>query len=466
MSREGYAARSQKITVTCRTCGLSESFYSSISVKHFKLNHAGHDVIEELPGGQVVRQAPDAPKPGNGKAPPPVEEPVQAAQEAEVKLPRVIVELAAFPALSRPVFRIRGIKDDGSEAFVQILVFEEGTRVRDIIARGRHLDKGYTEQTFTWSPESVEYDDEVRHLLGIRAKASGMEIPSEEGSIMSDSSVRASAQELFGTAAVREASKAKDSVFPSHMGAPPLENESEQQTRPREPADRVSDWQPEPDLEPPPPRPTPVRVFPPPPQVPAPPARVTPTAPPTVVEEPEPEQATTPPAIEEAPAPVPEPVPKPEPKLEPKLEPRPEPKPEPKRQQVQAKPKSAPKPAPKEAPPVDKETEGLLVSKSWYIQGGKANKEEALRLSKVLSAFRWRVEPIYTLGVMLDDIVSIESTRNEISGTLIRSVEAAGYNLSAVTSDQGKVVAWFKRASQEAQTSQESGEQGSGGSPV
>jgi len=87
----------------------------------------------------------------------------------------------------------------------------------------------------------------------------------------------------------------------------------------------------------------------------------------------------------------------------------------------------------------------LLVSKSWYIQGGTTNKNEAIRISRVLKEFRWKVEPMYTIGVMLDDILSIESTKNQMNRKVIKGVEDAGYRLTAVTADQGKVVAWFKK---------------------
>ena len=87
----------------------------------------------------------------------------------------------------------------------------------------------------------------------------------------------------------------------------------------------------------------------------------------------------------------------------------------------------------------------LLVSKSWYIQGGTGNRKEALRISKMLKAFRWKVEPVYTIGVILDDMLSIETSRSQISGTLIKRIESAGYKLTAVATDQGKPVAWFKK---------------------
>jgi len=90
--------------------------------------------------------------------------------------------------------------------------------------------------------------------------------------------------------------------------------------------------------------------------------------------------------------------------------------------------------------------EVLLVSKSWYIQEGDQNKKEAIRISKVLRDFRWKVEPVYTIGVILDDMLSVVTNKEQISRKLIMRIEDAGYRLTAVTVDQGSPVAWFKRA--------------------
>jgi hypothetical protein len=99
---------------------------------------------------------------------------------------------------------------------------------------------------------------------------------------------------------------------------------------------------------------------------------------------------------------------------------------------------------------VEEQTEeSLLVSKSFYVQSGDKNKKEAIRISKVLKEFRWKVEPVYTIGVIVDDIISIETSKSEITRDLIARVEAAGFVLTAVVVDQGKPVAWFKRASEE-----------------
>jgi hypothetical protein len=92
-----------------------------------------------------------------------------------------------------------------------------------------------------------------------------------------------------------------------------------------------------------------------------------------------------------------------------------------------------------------KNHETLLLAKSSYIQEGEESMNEALRISKVLKAFRWNVEPVYTIGVIVDDNLSVETNKGEISGNLVKQVENAGYKLSAMTAANGKPTAWFKR---------------------
>ena len=75
----------------------------------------------------------------------------------------------------------------------------------------------------------------------------------------------------------------------------------------------------------------------------------------------------------------------------------------------------------------------LLVSKSWYALEGKKNEKEAAGISKVLRVFRWKIEPAYAIRLIVDDILSIGSSKNEISGALTKRIESAGCRLSAVT---------------------------------
>ena len=87
----------------------------------------------------------------------------------------------------------------------------------------------------------------------------------------------------------------------------------------------------------------------------------------------------------------------------------------------------------------------LLVSRSWYIEGGPKNKREAVRISRLLRPFRWKVEPAYTIGVIVDDILSVETANGEIGGDMTKQIEGAGYKLSRVSVEKGKPVAWFRK---------------------
>ncbi len=93
----------------------------------------------------------------------------------------------------------------------------------------------------------------------------------------------------------------------------------------------------------------------------------------------------------------------------------------------------------------DKTEESLLLAKSSYIQEGEENRREAIRLSRVLRAFRWNIEPAYMLGVVFDGNVSVETNIGVISGSLIQKVESLGYNLVAVNVNLERPTAWFKK---------------------
>jgi hypothetical protein len=364
----------QKIQVSCKTCGVSDSFYSNLSVEQFKSRHRGHDVVgggreEPAPTASVVKPAPQK------------EEPMDT--EAHTKLAKVKVDMVVFPVLPDPVFRVRGFKDDFDEAFITTVRFEHAAKVKEIIAGGEYVDHDLGNIRYVWEPDAVEFEGDVREKLGLPAEA-----PSPT------SAAAPQPEEL-----ARPDENADDTVAKTNemlFGKPDIVDVPE-------PFEDLS-------LSPP-----------------------TVSTPPAATLE-----APAPPAVErtverqavEAPAPPPSAAVKTE---------------------VRAVP-SAPQAAQTRA--AEEADEGqLLVSKSWYIQSGAGNKSEAVRISKVLKAFRWKVEPIYTIGVMLDDMLSIETARNQISRTLIMRIEGAGYRLTAVTTEQGKPVAWFKK-SPEAPTGQ------------
>jgi hypothetical protein len=149
-----------------------------------------------------------------------------------------------------------------------------------------------------------------------------------------------------------------------------------------------------------------------------------------------------PPALEKVPEPATQPMPEPRPER--KRKPKPAARAPAEEKQV-AKPAlpSQQEVSPAEKPKKNHET--LLLAKSSYIQEGEESMSEALRISKILKAFRWNVEPVYTIGVIVDDNLSIETNKGEISGALVKQIEKAGYKLSAVTASSTKPTAWFKR---------------------
>ena len=388
----------QKIQVTCNTCGVSDSFYSNLSVEQFKSKHRGHDVVD------VTEKALTTPQTAYGKPAPKEEEPrmeeaVYAVKpppkeeepfmgDAVTRLSKVRVDLVVFPVLPEPVFRVRGFKDGEEEAFITTVRSEHAVKVREIIAGGEYVDHDLSGVRYSWEPDAVEYGPDARERLGlppVPANARRTARPRQELRERireTDSSTVANTNEiLFGESHKEDPGLPRAEVASAPEAAPSVP-----------PAPRVR--------------------F----ETPAPPPSVPEQAKERVLE----------PSVE-GPASSRQPAVKTKEK-----------------KAVKTKPEQAPKQAAEEKP------DGyLLVSKSWYIQGGKGNQTEALRISQVLKEFRWKVEPVYTIGVMLDDMLSIETSRNQISRTLITRIENAGYRLTAVTTEQGKPVAWFKKTAAE-----------------
>lgn len=357
----------QKIQVTCRTCGVTESYYSNLSVDHFKLTHRGHDVTVV---GDHPRQAAQPQRGAQARPPPPEPEPEPVAEfqvepvaatrdeprldeEGATRLAKVVVDSVMFPALSNPVLRIRGFTPDLELAFVVTSSPGNPSKIRDVLARGEHVDHGPPEVRYVWDPAVIEFEEGTREKLGLppeRRKTEPVVPPEPEDTVAKTNAM------LFGPPRVDEAVPA--------IEEPPMPAHADEEASP-------------------------------------PPA-------------PEPAEATAPPPLEKTPSA--------------------------KRSKKKAQPVAEEPPRVPEA-----KDEYLLVSKSWYVQGGNQNRQEAVRVSKVLKEFRWKVEPVYTIGVMLDDLLSIETSKNEITRPLIERIEGAGYRLTAVVVEQGKPVAWFKR---------------------
>jgi hypothetical protein len=354
---------SNKISITCKTCGVKESFYSELSVGYFRLKHAGHDLVEESPrpkprDGLEARSAPNKEpvegsqevRPGGGS-----EESREARKQGAtggkttVQIEQVLVEARASPADGSPVIQVRGMEAEGKDSFVLLFKLEEAARMREFLGGGRYQDPAVDDLVYAWDPVEVHFD----------WNRNEKPVPP----------------------AAKEA-EPRDEVF-----APP--------------ADSVA-------------------------------ASIESLA------------AEQPPAPERAPTPAPPPVPRRAQK--------------PRRRRAKAPPRVETPPKERaegqRVPPPNgtqekKDEETLLLAKSSFVQEGEEYKREAIRISKILKAFRWNVEPVYTIGVMLDDNMSIETNKTEISGALLKQIERAGYKLSAVTATSGKPTAWFKRTSPE-----------------
>jgi len=374
--------RIQKIPVECRTCGLSESFYSMLSVDHFKQRHTGHDVVSGNPrvnkfeakrSEDVVVSENDemAPPPTVAEVRPAPKEREPSVSATGIKVAKVLVDVLNFPSLGGPMVRVRGFDAALEEAFTATLLLEQGAKVKEMFESGKYLDSDATGLLYVWEPDVIEYVDDAKAKLEKLGEAQTEAASAEPAPDSPESEV---VDETVVSSAAEVVIDAVGEVEPGQVVGEPL---------------------PEPPFS----APTLQEEF----EVPAPPS------PPQPAQEPPlPSQIVPPKAAEKT--------------------------------EVDTTSEGATSPL-QEA----KEDGYLLVSKSWYIQGGTGNRNEALRISKVLKAFRWKIEPVYTIGVILDDMLSIETSRGEISRTLISQIESMGYRLTAVVMEQGKPVAWFKR---------------------
>ena len=145
--RQRYNYRLQKITVACKTCDVSESFYSSMSVKRFRLEHVGHEVNEGNAGTPM-----DGPRTemSDGR---------QAGEK--VKLLKVLVELVMLPTYPAPVFTITGVKDDLKSAFVQVVSPSQRDQVKETLEKGKYLDSGSGDTVYVWEPKSISFSEDA-----------------------------------------------------------------------------------------------------------------------------------------------------------------------------------------------------------------------------------------------------------------------------------------------------------------
>jgi len=365
----------QKIKVSCKTCGVTESFYSNLSVEKFKARHTGHDVTDVS-----ERAAPASAREEKGSP----EERKPLERETGMSVAKVIVDMLDFPSLESSILRVRGFDATLEEVFTATLSSSESAKVREMLATGEYFDRDASGLLYIWEPDVVEYVGDVKDKMALMAEAQTEPTgqpgpgPSESQEAIDQATVASASEVLIDTLSGEETGQTSDGNVSDSLYQAPDASENPEEAAPTSPAQPAQELPPEPEL-------TEVRV-------PSPPA--------------------------------------------------------PADRKVKRAVKGASKVAIASAGEA-KEDDYLLVSKSWYIQGGKGNRKEAVRVSRVLKAFRWKVEPIYTIGVILDDMLSIETSRSQISGTLIKRIESAGYRLTAVAIDQGKPIAWFKREGSE-----------------
>ena len=375
----------QKLSIACKTCNVSESYYSTMSVKRFKLEHIDHEVVEGSPAAWQRTEPPNGTHDGEN-----------------VRLLKVLVELVMLPTYKSPVFTITGVKDDLKNAFVQVVSPSQRDQVRETLEKGKYLDTGSGDTVYVWEPKSISFSEDAN--LAMRFGPSSSVAPDpvdhdperEESSRNEAPSPPADIQEVQVAASGGEQSV----VAIGEVTAPQAEAS--------------------------------VLLALPSPASPAPPSPAFDS-----LDKPE-ESVQVPEEVKTASAgPGAEPVVSPEPLTAPMEVSMPE-------ARVEVKPTLS-----QGADQAKPEEEGgyLLVSKSWYIEKGPKNMSEALRISKILRPFRWRIEPAYTISVVVDDILSIETANGEIGGDMTKQIEAAGYKLSRVSVEKGKPVAWFKRES-------------------
>lgn len=366
------SSRLSKVSVTCRTCNISESFYSDKSIERFRLEHVGHDVLD---GG------------------------VESA--GKVRLLKVMVELVMLPAYPSPVFTITGVKEDLKSAFVQVVSPSQRDQVKETLEKGKYLDSGSSDTVYVWEPKAITMSKDA--TLAMSFGDSPVDSSSPEPSPASEESSRSDALSTSMDSEQIEIATSGQEQSALVISEPPPQAEGPALLALPGPSDSA-------------PSPNPLDSF------------------------TQPEASPSSPSEESVPSAP----------SSPSLEPEASSKPSPETLEV-----SKPVPAVKEAVEA-RSTEGpdetspeednyLLVSRSWYIEKGPKNMKEAVRISRLLRPFRWRIEPAYTIGVMVDDILSVESANGEIGGDITKVVEGAGYEFSRVSVENGKPVAWFKK---------------------
>lgn len=317
-----------------------------------------------------------------------------AEDGGKVRLLKVLVELVMLPAYSSPVFTITGVKEDLKSAFVQVVSPSQRDQVNETVEKCKYLDSSASDTVYVWDPKSVSFSDDAKLAMSFSSPTVTEPALGREETMQDPGLPTAEVAQLAQSAeAVEIASDLK-----------PIDSGSQSQS----PA---------------------LLVLPAPQSVTAPLPLLEPPAPPIAFStSPASPAANTELGLEATGSSIESEVAS---------------------QAVVAedKPEASAQPGAEAQESKTEDDNYLLVSRTWYIEGGSKNMSEAVRISKLLRPFRWKIEPAYTIGVMVDDILSIETANGEIEGEMTKKVEAAGYSLSRFTVEKGKPVAWFKKSS-------------------
>ncbi len=384
LDRQGKNSRLQKTGIACKTCDVSESFYSSMSIKRFRLEHLDHEVIE----GSM-----DAPEAGPRTWQSNVRE--HGEDGGKVRLLKVLVELVMLPSYTTPVFTITGVKDDLKSAFVQVVSPSQRDQVKETLEKGKFLDSGSSDTVYVWEPKAISFSEGATMAMSFGPSSPvgpspTAPNPATEEPLPSDArSTSGDVEEIQldptgGEQSALAVNEGAPQAEPHVLLLPPDPSDSLAQlgvsSRASAQANAVA---------------AAARLF------------------------PEPEDSKSP---------------------------------SPESREVSTPGGSAGKGVATmrsnqgSRPTKVEEDDYLLVSRSFYIEGGPKNMREAVRISRLLRPFRWRVEPAYTIGVMVDDILGVETANGEIGGDMTKQIEGAGYKFSRVSVEGGKPVAWFKRS--------------------
>ncbi|MDA4116370.1 MAG: hypothetical protein OK442_07435 [Thaumarchaeota archaeon] len=315
----------------------------------------------------------------------PKREPPNGRQDAEnsekVRLLKVLVELVMLPTYPSPVFTITGVKEDLKSAFVQVVSPSQRDQVNETLEKGKFLDSGSADTVYVWERKAVTFSEDATLAMSL-ARSPNPALPGP-----------AEVDSLRSQGSPASSDGEEFRVAASGRGRLGL---ATKEVAPRAEAPAVQ----------------------------------APPSPHVSAEPPHPPASRNPPKTSRRAAArsSPEPVAL--------VEPSP-------RSSGVATPAAASSGGLKQ--PKAEEGNYLLVSRSWYIEGGSKNMREAVRISKLLRPFRWTVQPAYTIGVMIDDILSVETANGEIGGDMTKQIEGAGYKLSRVSVEKGKPVAWFKK---------------------